>query len=249
MEVLNKILSHFEPISLEEMDAVRLMNRTDTKYVMKKSEFLELLPLLQESYSSLEINGSRIARYETTYYDRPNFEFYLVHQRGKKNRYKVRKRKYVDSDLSFLEVKHKNNKGRTIKYRKVTPDLNPTLSQADKAYIEEISGLSGMLESKLTNTFQRITLVNKTSPERLTFDLDLAFKMNGKQENLENLVIAELKQEELNRSSKFAQIVKNKLIRPERISKYCVGVALLEQRIKKNNIKAKLRTIDKLSNT
>ncbi|MGB0423428.1 MAG: hypothetical protein ACPGED_03870, partial [Flavobacteriales bacterium] len=61
--------------------------------------------------------------------------------------------------------------------------------------------------------------------------------------------IAELKQEALNRSSKFAQIVKNKLIRPERISKYCVGVALLVKDIKKNSIKGKLRTIDKLSNT
>ena len=249
MEVLEQILDQFDPISLEEMDSVRLMNRTDTKYIMKKSEFLDLLPLLQESYSSLEIKDSRIARYETTYYDKPNFEFYLVHQRGKKNRYKVRKRKYVDSDITFLEVKHKNNKGRTIKHRKTIPELSDDLIPSDKAYIKDISGLSGILESKLTNKFQRITLVNKSLPERLTFDLNLTFEVKGQHKAIEQLVIAELKQEQLNRASKFAQLVKSKFIRPERISKYCVGVALLLDKIKKNNIKEKLRTIDKLSNT
>ena len=120
---------------------------------------------------------------------------------------------------------------------------------SDKAYIKDISGLSGILESKLTNTFQRITLVNKSLPERLTFDLNLTFEVKGQHKALEQLVIAELKQEQLNRASKFAQLVKSKFIRPERISKYCVGVALLLDKIKKNNIKEKLRTIDKLSNT
>ena len=65
---------------------------------------------------------------------------------------------------------------------------------------------------------------------------------------MEALVIAELKQENYNRQTLFAKILKGKLIRPERVSKYCLGVALLEEDIKKNEIKAKLRKINTLEN-
>lgn len=247
MENPKHILQMFENISLEEMDSVKLLNRTDTKYVLNSTEFLELLPMLIEDYRILEIEGNRASRYKTTYYDSPEFEFYHMHQRGKKNRYKVRKRQYVDTKLSFLEIKHKNNKGRTIKHRKVIPTLENALHDKDKAYIEEISGLSQMLESKLTNEFQRVTLVHKELPERLTFDMNLTFVKDGEELVLETIVIAELKQEQMNRASTFARLVKKKLIRPKRISKYCIGVALLEENVKKNKIKEKLNTLKKLA--
>ena len=156
-------------------------------------------------------------------------------------------RKYVDSDLSFLEVKHKNNKGRTIKHRKVIRDIRQELNNEDENYIQDISGLTGMLESKLTNHFQRVTLVHKTAPERLTFDLGLSFIKEDEEVILDTLVIAELKQEAMDRNSTFAKLVKKRLIRPERISKYCIGVAMLEKDIKKNRIKRKLQLIHKMT--
>ena len=247
MENPKHILKLFDNISLEEMDSVKLLNRTDTKYVLNATEFLELLPLLLEYYRILEIEDQRASKYKTTYYDSPDFEFYHLHQRGKKNRYKVRKRQYVDTKLSFLEIKNKNNKGRTIKHRKVIPTLEDTLHDQEKKYIKDISGLSTMLESKLTNEFQRVTLVHKELPERLTFDMNLTFLKEGKKHVLETIVIAELKQEKLNRGSTFARLVKKKLIRPKRISKYCLGVAMLEENVKKNAIKEKLNTLKKLA--
>ena len=42
---------------------------------------------------------------------------YHDHHNGKLNRYKVRRRRYIDTDTEFLEVKLKNNKKRTIKSR------------------------------------------------------------------------------------------------------------------------------------
>ena len=230
------------------MDATRLMNRTDTKYVLTRDELLRLLPKLKDDYFMLEVDGTRLSHYTTQYYDRPDFEFYHLHQRGKKNRVKIRMRKYVDSDLTFLEIKHKNNKGRTIKFRKRINDLSSELSEEDKKYVEEMSGLSGILESKLSNSFDRITLVHKEHAERLTFDLNLSFDKEGVHHQMEALVIAELKQENYNRQTLFAKILKGKLIRPERVSKYCLGVALLEEDIKKNEIKAKLRKINTLEN-
>ena len=40
-----------------------------------------------------------------------------MHQNKKLNRYKIRQREYLISDISFFEIKFKSNKGRTIKKR------------------------------------------------------------------------------------------------------------------------------------
>jgi hypothetical protein len=247
LENLSDILNGFEPISLEEMDAVELMDRTDTKFLLSKSEFYRIIPELQANYRTLSVEGNRISKYETLYYDTPEFEFYDLHQRGKKNRYKIRMRKYVDSDLSFLEVKFKNNKGRTLKHRKVIPQIDAELSENDKYFIAEMTGLKGSYESKIMNRFDRITLVNKNEPERLTFDINLGFDQNGELAELPEIVIAELKQEDFNRCSTFAKLLKDKHIRPERVSKYCLGIALMETDVKKNLIKEKLKRIAKIS--
>ena len=41
--------------------------------------------------------------------------FFLDHHNRRVNRNKIRFREYVGSNLTFLEVKTKNNKGKTIK--------------------------------------------------------------------------------------------------------------------------------------
>jgi hypothetical protein len=61
------------------------------------------------------------------------------------------------------------------------------------------------LKPVMWNSFHRMTLVNKTENERLTLDFDLTFKWNDKTQNFNNLIIAELKQENVNRNSVFYQ--------------------------------------------
>jgi hypothetical protein len=90
---LSEILSGFPSISLKEMDGVALMNRTDTKFMLSIIELEEILALLSDKYHVLEINGLRKNSYETLYYDTADFLFYRRHHSGKKNRYKIRKRK------------------------------------------------------------------------------------------------------------------------------------------------------------
>lgn len=109
-----EILKTFKGTSLSEMDEVKLMNRTDTKFVIKRTLFNELLPTLRVHYKVLEILGNRINSYETLYYDHSNFQFFLDHHNGVGNRFKVRIRNYVESELYFLEIKNKY-KGRTVK--------------------------------------------------------------------------------------------------------------------------------------
>lgn len=235
----------FSPISLSEMDSVRLMNRTDTKFVMKKSFFLEFLPLLKESYKILEIDNNRINSYKTLYFDLPNFQFFLDHHNGKGNRYKIRIRNYVESKLFFLEIKNKY-KDRTIKDRIPVQDFEHILSEKSNQFIEEITDQKLSLEAKLWNQFNRITFVNFNEKERLTIDLGINFSWNENKKEYPSIIIAELKQEDQNRNSLFYSIMKKNLVRPNSVSKYCVGAISLYPELKNNNFKEKLLILDKL---
>lgn len=106
-----------DTIQLEEMEQVKLMNRTDTKYWFHFKHLQELLQEIKNDYFVLEINQKSELPYSTTYYDTLNNSMFLEHHNGKLNRYKVRRRSYVSSEICFLEMKFKNNKGRTIKKR------------------------------------------------------------------------------------------------------------------------------------
>lgn len=240
-----KILEKFQGTSLSEMDEVKLMNRTDTKFVVKRTLFNEVLPALGEHYKVLEILGNRINSYETLYYDYPNFQFFLDHHNGRGNRFKVRIRNYVESKLYFLEIKNKF-KGRTIKKRIKVDDFELELSEKSKGFINDVIGKETNLEAKLWNSFGRITLVNNTEKERLTLDLNLTFEWKDNKVVYDHVVIAELKQENVNRNSIFYSLMKKNGIGPYSISKYCVGAVSLNPDLKYNNFKEKLLLIDKL---
>ena len=48
---------YFEPIKLEEMGQVKLMNRTDTKYWFNLIQLQKLLESIKDSYYILKIDG------------------------------------------------------------------------------------------------------------------------------------------------------------------------------------------------
>lgn len=245
---LDNIIASFDPIHLEEMDSVKLMNRVDTKFVLTMDQLVAILPQLREDYRMLEIDGLRTPHYESDYFDNKKLGFYIDHHRKKINRFKVRYRKYVESDLAFLEVKHKN-RGRTDKRRIMVDDLPGKMSNTDTEFVSSTGASENALDYILTNKFRRMTLVGKNHIERLTFDINLQFEGNNKEAKLHNLVIAELKQERLSRNSPFYRITKQMLIRPYRVSKYCIGVIKLygTENVKYNRFKKKLLKIDKLT--
>ena len=61
--------SNFSPISLNQMDGVKLMNRSDTKFTFGYSKLASLLEKLIPYYQLLEINGKRIHSYKSLYFD------------------------------------------------------------------------------------------------------------------------------------------------------------------------------------
>lgn len=228
------------------MDEVKLMNESDTKFVFSQRVLLEVLPKLQASYRILEIEGVRLGAYKSLYYDTEDFQFYHQHHNGKTNRNKVRFREYIGSGLSFLEVKRKNNKGKTIKKRIRVDEIKESLEGENKAFVDKVVGENLNLIPKHWNRFSRITLVHKQQKERLTIDVNFQFQDTSQEHEINGMVIAEVKQEKKSRSSDFMKIIKQEGVQPFRISKYCIATASLYPHLKRNNFKRKFLHLDKI---
>jgi hypothetical protein len=243
---LPQIITDFSPISLDEMDDVKLMSRTDTKFAFKASKMPLLLQKLLPFYRVLAIDGKLIHDYKSLYYDTDDRKFYLDHHNGRVNRNKIRFREYVGSKLTFLEIKLKNNKGKTIKKRMKVDAISSELSDKQQNYIEKIIGEPMQVSAKQRINFSRITFVHKTQKERLTMDVNLTFENDNDNGDMKHIVIAEVKQERMSRSSDFMRIAKEMHILPIRISKYCLTTLALNPELKKNRFKEKVLFINKL---
>lgn len=252
-DVITKILHQFHGISLEELSRAPLMNRTDEKFAFRLDELPEILEYLIPFYDVLNIDDKVIFDYTSQYFDDENFRFFSDHHRAIPNRFKVRIRTYLDSNMSFLEVKEKY-KGRTDKKRIKTDGFTNEFDKEQQDFIDKRLRDHVELKPVMINSYRRITLVNKYCEERLTIDFDVTNgTLNDPMQNaqtLSQIVIAELKQPKTDRTSPFYKLMKQKRIRPFRISKFCFGMMDLFRtfELKSNRFKNKRLFIKKLNN-
>ena len=247
-EILD-IVNAMKSISLEEMKDVRLMNRVDTKYLVTSDQLLAILKGIQHGYYAQEVEGKRLSAYSTIYYDTPELTMYMIHHDRHLVRDKVRVRTYIDSDLTFCEVKHKTNKGRTKKKRiQIVRGINVVEDPETVAFLAERQPYPvSSLRPNLETAFDRFTLVNEGKTERLTIDVNLVFNnfVSKTSASMDDLVIMELKQD--GRAHSLLKDVLFELrIKPYKISKYCIGTAMTRPEIKQNRFKKKIRRINKL---
>ena len=241
------ILDSFQPIALDEMKETKLLKRVDTKYLFHESLLPDILRNLSTDYYALDVDGVRLQRYKTRYYDTPDFELYRQHHNGQRDRFKLRVRSYLNSDAEFLEVKRKDNQGRTQKSRLLSDDLPSGQSAEVRSFLEASFPFNyDSYVPKLANSFYRMALVSKLDQERLTIDLDLRFLSPSTQFALPGVVITEVKQPRFSVHSAFIQQMRKAGRRPTSFSKYCVGVALAYPHIKRNEFKPLLLDIQKL---
>jgi hypothetical protein len=241
------LLQRFDTIHLAEMDHVKLLRRTDTKYLMSEEQLSRALAHLPDGYRILEVGGRRLQHYQTLYFDTQDMSLYQQHHSDRRNRYKVRERAYVDSDLAFLEIKHKVNANTTVKSRMRTREWTPQIARDAESFLHAHYPYQvESLEPKLLNTFERMTLVSKCSIERITIDLGLRFSWNGADVSLAGIAIAEVKQDGFSMDSAFVQQMRALGVRPTGFSKYCIGVSMLYPEVKHNRFKPQLNQIDRL---
>lgn len=166
-------------LDLDRIAAVRLMNRVDTKYLVDERRCMELLELAADQYYVQIIDDCRACRYATLYYDTPQWDMYHLHHNRRLTRQKIRTRTYVETGVTYLEVKNKSNKGRTHKRRMALDRSLFAAAATDTAAADflrrEARYAPETLSPSLATRFVRVTLVNRAMTERLTIDFDLHF--------------------------------------------------------------------------
>jgi hypothetical protein len=234
------VLQTYQPIDLLAMDAVKLMDRMDTKYVLNLDQCQKLLQQMAQKYAVLDIDQMRLIPYQSEYFDTPALLCYHQNHAGKYSRQKVRLRTYGNSGQRFFELKTKNNKGRTIKKR--VEQQAHTAWQHNPQNVELLEQNSNMLLQNLTPqvhiAYQRCTLVDLQGQARITFDFGLNFwaENQAKSAIFEDLVIIEIKQNKIANNA-VASWLKTQGIRPGSINKYCLGMISLHPTLKKNRFK------------
>lgn len=247
MDRISSILQNFDTISLNGMSRVRLMNRTDTKYVTTVSMLVRLLEMVGGEYRVQEIGGLLNMPYRTCYFDTADCDMYYQHQRGRKARQKIRMRVYEHSGVSFLEIKNKDNRGRTDKKRIPTAGTGEDIITYSDFIRTHSHYFPEDLAPKVQNNFHRITMVNSLQTERLTIDTGLYFhnETTGCECSLDGLVIIELKRDG-NTYSPAGEILHRLRIQPAGFSKYCMGMALTNTLIRKNRLKPRIRIVGRM---
>lgn len=244
-------LEALPPITLEEMNSVKLMNRVDAKFLTNEATLRSVLrDAAAAGYRVLVTEGERQSPYDSVYFDTPQMRMFYDHHNRRLVRQKVRTRCYVHSHQAFLEIKRKNNHGRTSKKRIAIEPIETMEFAGNRdacAYLAKHSWFTvGDISPVLETLFTRITLVNPGLTERLTIDTCLAFKnfRTGECADLQDAVIIELKQDG-RAQSRMRSIFLEHRIKPARVSKYCIAVTLTDPQAKSGRFKVKVRTIEK----
>ena len=221
------------PIDLASVDAAAaLQTRTDRKYLLDEEQLGQLIVRLAGQANVLEIDGRRTFRYRSVYFDTPEYDSYLGAARRRPDRFKVRTRTYVDTDTTWLEVKRRDRRGRTVKHR-VAAASATDLGADDRSFIasfDTLADVAGRLVPTLTTSYERTTLV--VGPTRVTIDRDVHGTAADGREVAIGGVIVETKSDRPGGS--VDRVLWALGVRPVTISKYATELAALHPELPSN---------------
>jgi hypothetical protein len=237
-EMADARLGELRTIDLEAMNAVaELQTRVDRKYILPSHALPAVLADVPAGSEVLEIGGERALRYTSQYFDTPALDSYFGAARGRRRRFKVRARTYLDSGGSFLEVKTRGARSATVKDR--VPVVGDELDADAVAYagdllagagIPDADHLAHTLSPVLLTRYRRATLllpaIEGGDPSRATIDLDLTWiGADGRGFALPGSVIVETKSGQ--RAGALDRTLWRLGHRPASLSKYGTGMAAL----------------------
>ena len=238
---LHQLLQSRSPLGLEAIDAVALMDRFDSKYVVPVA-WLENLVRELDEHSVLSIQDHVSTVYNNLYFDTPDGTCLEDHTRGKNVRFKVRIRQYANTGVAFLEVKLRDVHSKTLKHRIVRQGpWDAPLTQEELDFLGEHVPKASALVPTLQSSFERFTLIHVDQGERITFDQDLQFKLPGATGGEDqpwvkptpHLAVVEWKQSNVNHQGELIQAIRAQkgrrgpLGRTLRLSKFVLGQAHL----------------------
>ncbi len=225
-------------ISLHAVDEMAgLQTRVDRKYVIDPHVVSDLVGSLEDSLSVLDIDGVRTSGYESVYFDTSDHALYLAAAHGRRRRFKVRTRMYMESGLCMLEIKTKGNRGQTIKRRiAYDPGDRRRLTSEGVRFVDAWSASSlgaELLVPTLTTTYDRTTFVDRDSRSRMTIDSDLVCSDEmGSALVLDDYLIVETKSSGLPTAAD--RWLWQHGHRPTKVSKFSTGLAALHPELPHN---------------
>ncbi|WP_148573777.1 polyphosphate polymerase domain-containing protein [Nocardioides caldifontis] len=231
-------LSRLPPISLPELvQEARLLRRVDRKYVVPLTWLPVLIGAVPTSTHVLDIDRQRAFAYRSAYLDTPDRRGYHLAGRGRRRRFKVRTRAYLDTGGCWLEVKTRSARGLTVKQRIPHPDAELAALNGDGlAFIDDVLRGAGLddvhaeqLGPVLATAYRRTTLYLPDSGSRATIDVELGWtSLSGKQcRDLDRPSLAIVETKTGSTPSAVDRLLWTHGHRPARISKYGVGMAAL----------------------
>jgi VTC domain len=232
---LERLLGDVESVGLDTLDErSALQRRVDRKYVADLEIADRLVGALAGDYDALDIDGRRLFRYESVYFDTPDLDCFNDQVADRKPRYKVRSRLYVDSDECSFEVKLKLEDASTAKeHGPCAPDSHGRLVPEAREFVDSTLREAGLeppdrLDPVLITRFGRGTLAARDGSARVTFDVDLHLEEPGSGASArihDELVIIETKT--FDGDGRADRLLHDAGLEDVSLSKYRAGVALL----------------------
>lgn len=226
-------LADIAPIGLAELvDRAALQTRVDRKYLVALDDLPCLLDQLAPHARVLDIDGARVFRYESVYFDTPWLASYHCAAYRRRRRFKVRTRTYLDSDQCWLEVKISGARGSITKHRLPYRPQDRGTVQPGHAFVDETLSREAVLPAagshlapKLVTSYRRTTLLLPESASRVTIDTGLSWADGRTTLHLPDLAVVETKTRST--ACRVDRLLWQRGTRPARISKYATGLAAL----------------------
>jgi hypothetical protein len=234
--LLAGLAAQLPPISLDDvLRGSELLTRVDRKYVVPASTMARLAAELGDRFAVLQIGNRRQFRYSSTYFDTPDLLTYRQHRQGRRLRFKIRTRTYVDSGGRWLEVKLSGAAGSTEKHRMPYDHAAADVLTSEAVdFVSDVltSGLRvcppGRLKPVLTTDYRRVALVDTSGSARLTCDTGLVCRdTSGRFAARHDHVLLESKS--ATGAALADRLLRDMGVRPVSTSKYCLGIALLHR--------------------
>lgn len=232
-------VAELPPVGLDEVLSVAgLQTRTDHKYLLTPEQFTAMLDGLGGDFSVLEMEGRRLFDYESVYFDTLDLALFRAHRQGRRRRYKVRTRTYLDSQETMFEVKLKGHRGQTVKRRTPHPlHERHHLTREATSFLAEVLGdeygvTPPDLVQAMVTTYARATLVNVHEGSRLTCDVGLVCAEGETRQPGPDLVLVESKS--ASGDAPADRELARMGVRKQSLSKYCIGTALLHPHLPAN---------------
>lgn len=244
---VHEALSRFSSVSQPLLASRALLQRVDRKFALAAHDVAPVLASLSVAYGVLRSGSALAARYRTVYFDTEDLRFYHAHRRGRPERYKVRVRHHLDREMSFVEVKHRNVLGRSVKWVLPRPFGISTLDDEARAFVEGHCPVSAReLTATVWVTCRRITLVGYELDERVTVDCNLEYGNGVRSERWPDAAIAEVKQRRWANHSPSIRALRGARVCERAISKYCLATTRLGN-ARGNPFKPALRALEQAS--